>query len=78
MSNANFPSVSPLDSFYTVSGLDTLKLKIFLVTENSLLETDSKQRVPKKRGKFNEKLFLNSKQFLVIKKGAYSWKNKHP
>ncbi|EDJ90759.1 hypothetical protein CGSHiII_09908 [Haemophilus influenzae PittII] len=43
-----------------------------------MLETDSKQRVPKKRGKFNEKLFLNSKQFLVIKKGAYSWKNKHP
>ncbi|SPX41103.1 Uncharacterised protein [Haemophilus influenzae] len=25
MSNANFPSVSPLDSFYTVSGLDPLK-----------------------------------------------------
>ena len=30
MSNANFPSVSPLDSFYTVSGLDPLKLKIML------------------------------------------------
>lgn len=30
MSNANFPSVSPLDSFYAVSGLDPVKLKIMM------------------------------------------------
>ena len=30
MSNANFPSVSPLESFYAVSGLDPLELKIML------------------------------------------------
>lgn len=28
MNEANFPSVSPLSSFYAVSGLDPLKLKI--------------------------------------------------
>lgn len=30
MSNANFPSVSPLESFYAVSGIDPMKLKIVM------------------------------------------------
>lgn len=30
MSNANFSSVSPLESFYAVSGLEPVKLKIIL------------------------------------------------
>ncbi len=30
MSNANFPSVSPLESFYAVSDLEPVKLKIIL------------------------------------------------
>ena len=30
MSNANFHSVSPLESFYAVSGLEPVKLKIIL------------------------------------------------